>query len=71
MFYEVKVLDQQGKIKKVISPKRLSNKYWKRNNEGREFTGNMGVDEDELDYESGWSTLGNSKNNRVKLDESA
>ncbi len=70
MFYEVKVLDQQGKIKKVISPKRLSNKYWKRNNEGREFTGNMGVEEDELDYGSGWSTLGNSKNNRVKLDES-
>jgi hypothetical protein len=64
-------LDQQGKIKKVISPKRLSNKYWKRNNEGREFTGNMGVEEDELDYGSGWSTLGNSKNNRVKLDESA
>ena len=70
MFYEVKVLDQQGKIKKVISPKRLSNKYWKRNNEGREFTGNMGVEEDELDYESGWSTLGHSKNNQVKLDES-
>jgi hypothetical protein len=49
----------------------LSNKYWKRNNEGKEFTGNMGVEDDELNYESGWSTLGNSKNNQVKLDESA
>ncbi len=71
MFYEVKVLDQQGKIKKVISPKRLSNKYWKRNNEGKEFTGNMGMEDDELNYESGCSTLVNSKKNQVKLDESA
>jgi hypothetical protein len=71
MFYEVKVLDQQGKVKKVISSKRLSKKYWKRNNEGKEFTGNMGIEDDEFDYESGWSTLGNSRNNQVKLDESA
>ena len=71
MFYEVKVLDQQGKVKKVISSKRLSKKYWKRNNEGKEFTGNMGMEDDEFDYESGWSTLGNSKNSQVKLDESA
>ncbi len=70
MFYEVKVLDQQGKIKKVISSRRLSNKYWKRNNEGKEFTGNMAIDDDEFD-ESGWSTLGVSKNNQVKLDDSA
>ena len=71
MFYEVKVLDQQGKVKKVISSRRLSNKYWKRNNEGKEFTGNMGMEDDEFDYESGWSTPGNSKSNQVKLDESA
>jgi hypothetical protein len=70
MFYEVKVLDQQGKVKKVISSRRLSNKYWKRNNEGKEFTGGMGMEDDEFD-ESGWSTLGVSKSSQVKLDESA
>ena len=70
MFYEVKVLDQQGKVKKVISSKRLSNKYWKRNNEGKEFTGSMGMEDDEFD-ESGWNTLGVSKDSQVKLDESA
>jgi len=70
MFYEVKVLDQQGKVKKVISSKRLSNKYWKRNNEGKEFTGSMGMDDDEFD-ESGWSTPGISRGSQVKLDESA
>jgi hypothetical protein len=70
MFYEVKVLDQQGKVKKVISSKRLSNKYWKRNNEGKEFTGSMGMDDNDFD-ESGWTTLGVSKGSQVKLDESA
>ena len=49
MFYQVKVLDQQGKVKKVISSKRLSNKYWKRNNEGKEFTGSMGIEDGEFD----------------------
>ena len=29
------------------------------------------MEDDEFDYESSWSTLGNSKNNQVKLDESA
>lgn len=31
MFYEVKVLDAKGKIKKVISPKTLSDRFWKEN----------------------------------------
>jgi len=70
MFYEVKVLDQQGKVKKVISSRRLSNKYWKRNNEGKEFTGSMGMEDGEFD-ESGWNTLGVSKSSQVKVDESA
>lgn len=71
MFYDVKILDEQGKIKKVISSRRLSNKFWKRNNEGKEFTGNMGVEEGEFDYESSWSTMGSSRPNQVKQDESA
>ena len=71
MFYEVKVLDEKGKVKKVISSKRLSNKFWRRNNDGKEFTGNMGLDEDEFDYGSSWSTTGNSRPRQVKLDESA
>ena len=29
MFYEVKVLDAKGNVKKVISPKALSNRFWK------------------------------------------
>ena len=71
MFYEVKVLDEHGKVKKVISSKRLSNKFWKNNNQGKEFTGNMGMEEDEFDYESNWNTMGSSRLTQVRLDESA
>ena len=28
MFHEVKIFDKKGKIKKVLSSKKLSNKYW-------------------------------------------
>ena len=29
MFYEVKVFDAKGELKKVLSPKKLSNRFWK------------------------------------------
>jgi hypothetical protein len=29
MFYEVKVFDAKGELKKVLSPKKLSNSFWK------------------------------------------
>ena len=29
MFYEVKVFDAKGELKKVLSPKKLSNLFWK------------------------------------------
>ena len=29
MFYEVKVFDKKGELKKVLSPKKLSNRFWK------------------------------------------
>ncbi len=29
MFYEVKVFDAEGQLKKVLSPKKLSTRFWK------------------------------------------
>ena len=31
MFYEVRIFDAHGKLKKVISSKRLSNRFWRLN----------------------------------------
>jgi len=31
MFFEVRIFDANGDLKKVVSPKRLSNRFWKKN----------------------------------------
>ena len=31
MFYEVKVFDSRGQLKKVVSSKKLSNRFWRNN----------------------------------------
>ena len=31
MFYEVKVFDSRGQLKKVVSSKKLSNRFWRIN----------------------------------------
>ncbi len=30
MFHEVKIFDAKGELKKVLSPKKLSNRFWKK-----------------------------------------
>ena len=30
MFYEVKIFNANGELKKVLSPKKLSNRFWKK-----------------------------------------
>ena len=32
MFYEVKVFDSRGQLKKVVSSKKLSNRFWNMHN---------------------------------------
>jgi hypothetical protein len=34
MFFEVKIFDAEGELKRVLSPKKLSKKYWKEKSEG-------------------------------------
>lgn len=43
MFYEVKVLDSSGNVKKVISPKTLSNQFWRDNFSDNQTTGTRAV----------------------------
>jgi len=62
MFYRVKVLDKEGQVKKVISSKSLSKKFWKLKNEGKEFIGKLGLDEDELDFKGVLPKSSASKN---------
>lgn len=54
MFYEVRVLDNKGELKKVISPKRLSKQFWKRHNQPQEFSGKQVYEDNEFELESEW-----------------
>jgi hypothetical protein len=62
MFHEVKIFDKKGKIKKVLSSTKLSNKYWdsffhnplseamkKKKGRGRKSSENMNLDDETLD----------------------
>ena len=39
MFYEVRIFDAHGELKKVISSKRLSNRFWRLNPDTPEIRG--------------------------------
>jgi len=62
MFHEVKIFDKKGKVKKVLSSKKLSNEYWdsffnnpiseamkKRKGHGRKSQPNVNFDDENLD----------------------
>ena len=62
MFHEVKIFDKKGKIKKVLSSTKISNKYWdsffhnplseamkKKKGRGRKSSENMNLDDETLD----------------------
>ena len=62
MFYEVKVFDAKGELKKVLSPKKLSNRFWKEGEQklidftdkekGTANTDNQNYDNDEFQLEN-------------------
>ncbi len=62
MFYEVKVFDAKGELKKVLSPKKLSNRFWKEGEQklidftdkekGTPNTNNQNYDNDEFQLEN-------------------
>lgn len=51
MFYEVKVKDAKGNVKKVISPKALSARFWKDHMGEHQGNSDMRVVASDLDFE--------------------
>jgi len=63
MFYEVRIFDAKGELKKVLSPKKLSNRFWKDGEQKLvDFT----------DKESGTANAGNKiyNNDEFQLEDS-
>ena len=72
MFYEVRVLDGNGELKKVISPKRLSSRFWQLQSEGIvDNTHKSSGDENESTLEPAWDAkISRGEDPVLGLDES-
>jgi hypothetical protein len=72
MFYEVRVLDGKGDLKKVISPKRLSARFWQLQADGMvdNIPRNSGEDK-ESNLEPAWNAkISRGESPVLELDES-
>ena len=61
MFYEVKVFDSQGQLKKIVSSKKLSNRFWRNNDNTPSYYAEGHAKSEE------WSVKGNEKAEMVGL----
>ncbi len=64
MFFEVRVYDAKGELKRVVSSKKLSKQYWKKNS-------NAPVDYYDTDYgNEDWSSNLNLDQGALRVEES-
>ena len=64
MFYEVKVFDSRGQLKKVVSSKKLSNRFWRMNDNLPSYYEDNSVKSDDL------NSRGRTHVEKVSVDES-
>ena len=64
MFYEVKVFDSRGQLKKVVSSKKLSNRFWRRNDNLPSYYEESSVKSDD------WNSKGKIQVEKVSVEES-
>ena len=63
MFYEVKVFDSRGQLKKVVSSKKLSNKFWSQYDNLPSYYEDNSVKSDD------WSSKGKIKAEKVVVED--
>lgn len=64
MFYQVKVFDSRGQLKKVVSSRKLSNRFWRLNSSAPpDYVEGFGKSDE-------WSSKRNMSHGKVSLDES-
>ncbi|MDA0691838.1 MAG: hypothetical protein O3A78_02320 [Nitrospinae bacterium] len=65
MFFEVRIFDADGELKRVLSPKKLSKKYWKEKSEGMPDYIDQDVNMEDMDRQKTWG-----KSN-IQMDETS
>lgn len=63
MFYEVKVFDSRGQLKKVVSSKKLSNRFWRMNDNLPSYYEDNSAKSDNL------NSKGTTKVEKVSIEE--
>ena len=63
MFYEVKVFDSRGQLKKVVSSKKLSNRFWRMNENLPSYY------EDNSAKSNDWNSKGTTKVEKASMEE--
>ena len=64
MFHKVKVFDSRGQLKKVVSSKKLSNRFWSNNDNLPSYY------EDNSEKSDDWNSKGKIPIEKISLDES-
>ncbi len=65
MFFEVKIFDADGELKRVLSPKRLSKKYWKEKDEGKPDYIDQEVNTEDMSRQKAWDRP------KIQMDETS
>ena len=63
MFYEVKVFDSRGQLKKVVSSKKLSNRFWRINDNQPSYYEESSIRSDD------WNSKGKIQVKKVSVEE--
>ena len=64
MFHKVKVFDSRGQLKKVVSSKKLSNRFWNNNDNLPSYYEDSSAKSDD------WNSNGKIPIEKISLDES-
>ena len=64
MFHKVKIFDSRGQLKKVVSSKKLSNRFWSNNDNLPSYYEDSSAKSDD------WNSKGKIPIEKISLDES-
>ena len=70
MFFEVRILDAEGNLKKIISSKKLSARFWRLNDQQQEVFNKPVMESDEFELGGEWNRVGrNGGKKSLAMDE--
>ena len=63
MFFEVRIFNADGELKRVVSPKKLSKKYWKENSNALPDFSDNDFNTEDMETQKTWDKI------RIQMDD--